>query len=36
MGHEAAGVIEALGKDVEGLSVDDRVTFDSIIYSQED
>lgn len=32
MGHEAAGVIEALGADVESWAVGDRVTFDSTIY----
>lgn len=32
MGHEAAGVIEALGADVEGWAIGDRVTFDSTIY----
>lgn len=32
MGHEAAGVIEALGAGVEGWSVGRRVTFDSTIY----
>jgi L-iditol 2-dehydrogenase len=36
MGHEAAGVIASLGKDVEGWSVGDRVTFDSTIYKLDD
>ena len=36
MGHEAAGVITSLGKDVEGWSVGDRVTFDSTIYKLDD
>lgn len=32
MGHEAAGVIEAVGAQVEGWSPGDRVTFDSTVY----
>ncbi|MEN8227570.1 MAG: galactitol-1-phosphate 5-dehydrogenase [Bacteroidota bacterium] len=36
MGHEASGVISALGKDVEEWSVGDRVTFDSTIYKPDD
>jgi len=36
MGHEAAGVITALGRDVSGWSVGDRVTFDSTIYKLDD
>lgn len=32
MGHEAAGTIAALGKDVKKVSEGDRVTFDSTIY----
>jgi L-iditol 2-dehydrogenase len=32
MGHEAAGVVAALGNDVNNISEGDRVTFDSTIY----
>src|SRR5512138_3954493 len=32
MGHEASGVIAALGPGVDGWRVGDRVTFDSTIY----
>jgi L-iditol 2-dehydrogenase len=32
MGHEAAGVIEALGSGVSSFAAGDRVTFDSTIY----
>ena len=32
MGHEAAGVIVALGDKVSGWQVGDRVTFDSTVY----
>lgn len=32
MGHEAAGTIEAVGAEVQGWSVGERVTFDSTVY----
>jgi len=32
MGHEAAGIVEAIGNDVSGLSIGDRVTLDSTVY----
>jgi L-iditol 2-dehydrogenase len=35
MGHEAAGVIAALGEGVTGWSAGDRVTFDSTIFCGE-
>jgi len=36
MGHEAAGVISSMGKDVRAWSEGDRVTFDSTIYKLDD
>ena len=36
MGHEASGVIEAVGADVKGWSKGERVTFDSTIYPLDD
>jgi L-iditol 2-dehydrogenase len=35
MGHEASGVVEALGSGVSGLRVGERVTFDSTIYDPQ-
>src|SRR5215469_2981703 len=32
MGHEAAGIVAAVGEGASELSVGDRVTFDSTIY----
>ncbi len=32
MGHEAAGTVAAIGSDVRGVSVGDRVTFDSTVF----
>ncbi len=36
MGHEASGIIEQLGPNVQNWSVGDRVTFDSTIYNLDD
>ncbi|WP_319500480.1 galactitol-1-phosphate 5-dehydrogenase [uncultured Draconibacterium sp.] len=36
MGHEASGVIAALGSEISGWNVGDRVTFDSTIYPLND
>jgi L-iditol 2-dehydrogenase len=33
MGHEASGVVEQVGAEVTGVSLGDRVTFDSTIYN---
>ena len=35
MGHEAAGIVAALGERVTGLQEGDRVTFDSTVYCGE-
>jgi L-iditol 2-dehydrogenase len=32
MGHEASGVVEKVGRDVQGFREGDRVTFDSTVY----
>lgn len=35
MGHEAAGVVAGLGRGVNGLSVGERITFDSTVFCGE-
>ena len=35
MGHEAAGTVERVGAEVEGIQPGDRVTFDSTVYCGE-
>ncbi|MFW6288768.1 MAG: galactitol-1-phosphate 5-dehydrogenase [Spirochaetota bacterium] len=36
MGHEAAGVIDAVGNGVSGWELEERVTFDSTVYRLDD
>jgi L-iditol 2-dehydrogenase len=35
MGHEAAGVVEAVGQETRGVAVGDRITFDSTVYCNQ-
>jgi L-iditol 2-dehydrogenase len=35
MGHEAAGVVEAIGRKVQDIAVGDRITFDSTVYCNQ-
>lgn len=35
MGHEASGVVEAIGRDVRNVAVGDRITFDSTVYCNQ-
>jgi L-iditol 2-dehydrogenase len=35
MGHEASGVVEAVGRKTQNVSVGDRITFDSTVYCNQ-
>jgi 2-desacetyl-2-hydroxyethyl bacteriochlorophyllide A dehydrogenase len=35
MGHEASGVVEAVGKKAQNVAVGDRITFDSTVYCNQ-
>lgn len=35
MGHEASGVVEKVGRRVQGVAVGDRITFDSTVYCNQ-
>ncbi len=35
MGHEASGVVEAVGKKTQNVAVGDRITFDSTVYCNQ-
>ncbi len=35
MGHEAGGITEAIGRNVENVAVGDRITFDSTVYCNQ-
>jgi len=35
MGHEAAGVVEAIGRNVREIAAGDRITFDSTVYCNQ-
>ncbi len=35
MGHEAAGVVEAVGRTVQNVTVGERITFDSTVYCNQ-
>jgi threonine dehydrogenase-like Zn-dependent dehydrogenase len=35
MGHEASGVVETVGRKAQGVTVGDRITFDSTVYCNQ-
>ncbi len=35
MGHEASGVVEAIGRNVRNVAIGDRITFDSTVYCNQ-
>lgn len=35
MGHEAGGIVEAIGRNVQNIALGDRITFDSTVYCNQ-